>query len=72
MPTPIRVPHTAYRSLLLYSARLAQHAPFRTPIDTHLAECATPASLLMPHDPAMLRGLARSGFADLEVGGAAR
>lgn len=69
---PIRVPHTAYRSLLLFSARLAQHAPFRTPIDTHLAECATPASLLMPHDPAMLRGLARSGFADLEVGGAAR
>lgn len=69
---PIRVPHTAYRSLLLYSARLAQRVSFRTPIDTHLAECATPASLLLPHDPAMLRGLARSGFARPEVGGASR
>ena len=69
---PIRVPHTAYRSLLLYSGRLAQHAPFRTPIDTHLADFATPSSLLMPHDPAMLRGLECSGFARLNAVGTQR
>lgn len=59
---PIRADGAAYRSLLLYSARLVERVPFRTPIDTHLAECATPRDFILPPDTAMPAGLARSGF----------
>ena len=69
---PIRIDRSAYRSLLLYSARRVQRVPFQTPIDTHLAECATPAALLMPIDPTMAAGLARAGFGRLPLRGPAQ
>ncbi len=59
---PIRADGAAYRSLFLYSARLVERVPFWKPIDTPLAECATPRAFILPPDPAMPAGVARSGF----------
>ena len=69
---PIRIDLASHRSLLVYSARLAARVPFHPPLDTHLAGCDAPTELLMPPNPEMLAGLARSGFTRTIVPGASR
>ncbi len=69
---PLRSEATAFRTLLLYSARLRERVPFRMPVDSHLAECGVPAHLLAAPDARMLAGLARSGFAGSAKGGIVR
>ncbi len=60
---PFPSEHAAFRSLLLYSARLHMRTNFVTPIDTHLAACGVSRGLLLPTSSAMHEGLRRSGFA---------
>ncbi len=60
---PLRFNNSAYRSLLLYSARRTELAPWRTPLDSHLAECGVSREVLLAPQASMLAGLARSGFA---------